>query len=64
MKLANCKHCVNSCKRTYIASCDKYATFSIEDARKEYSQLLVLGQNIERLKQLKDKIDYFDWGII
>ena len=38
---------------------DKYATM-----KKEYNELLVKKNNPQRLQQIKEYLDYFEWGII
>ena len=37
---------------------DKYATM-----KKEYNELLVKKNNPQRLQQIKEYLDYFEWGI-
>jgi len=37
--------------------------FNIDEAQKEYKQLLVSKENNERLRELKSIIDYFNYGI-
>lgn len=59
--LVLCKHCQNQCKKFGKVDCSDYNNPSIDDWQKEYRKLL--QTDIEKAKEVKKKIDYFEYGI-
>lgn len=62
----NCTHfktvCELNLKNTY-QQCQKYKSYSIDEITIERNALLVSKENPERLKELQNKINYFEYGI-
>ena len=56
-----CKHCLNPCKKFGKVDCEDYKTDNPDDWQKEYNALLLSGN--PKAKELKKKIDYFEYGI-
>jgi hypothetical protein len=59
-----CKFCENSCKKFGKVECADYNNPTIEDLDKERKLLLVSKENPERLQELQNKLDYFNYGIV
>lgn len=58
-----CKHCLNSCKKFGKIDCEDYNNPSIEELDIERKKLIVSDDNPKRLQELKNKLDYFNYGI-
>lgn len=63
MKKAICKHCIHPCKKSPAPECEKFESFSMSKAIKEYKSLLVSGDNPERQQFLKEKLEGINGGI-
>jgi len=68
-----CKNCAEFatfnkfCKKGLqnpVQKCHKYKTVPVEDLKKERNKLLISKDNPERLKELEERIMYFQNGVI
>ena len=59
--LVICKHCQNTCKKFGKVECDDFYKETISNLEKQYRKLIQTDP--EKAKEIKKKIDYFNWGI-
>lgn len=69
--LKECKNCDEFngkyCNKGYfnpVGKCHKYKTIPVETLKKERNKLLISKENPERLKELEERIKYFNAGVL
>lgn len=57
------KHCTKD-NVNWNGKCNKYKMIPVEELKKERNKLLISKDNPERLKELEERIKYFNAGVL